>query len=68
MQQHVIWLCDGCRQIFDDLQPEGGEAHWVPAHAFLLTYRFQWDELDIIHDTCPSCARHGQNRTQTDEG
>ena len=64
MKQHVVWLCNGCGHVFDDIQPEGGEAHWIESRAYLLNYGFQWDDLDFIHDTCPPCARRGGRRIE----
>ena len=57
MKQHAVRFCEGCGQMFDDIQPEGGEARWIEAHAYLMKYGFHWDDLDRLHGVCSPCAR-----------
>lgn len=57
MKRQAVGFCDGCRQVFDDIQPQGRQAQWIDAHAYLMKYGFHWDDLDRIDDACPSCAR-----------
>ncbi|MDP3090550.1 MAG: hypothetical protein Q8N04_07735 [Nitrospira sp.] len=57
MRRPAVRLCDGCGQMFDDVQPEGGQAPWIDAHAYLMKYGLHWDDLDRVDDACPPCAR-----------
>lgn len=57
MKRQPVRFCDGCGQMFDAIQPQGGQAQWIEARAYLMKYGLHWDDLDRIDDACPSCAR-----------
>ncbi len=57
MKQQAVQFCEGCGQMFDDIQPEGGEARWIEAHAYLMKYGFHWDDLERLNGVCSPCAR-----------
>lgn len=57
MKRQTVRFCDGCGQVFDDIQPEGGQGQWIEARVYPMKYGFYWDDLDRIDDVCPPCAR-----------
>lgn len=57
MKRQQVRFCDGCGQMFDDIQPEGGQAHWIEARAYLMKYGMHWDDIERTDDACPACAR-----------
>lgn len=57
MKHLAVRFCDGCGQMFDDIQPDDGQAQWIDARTYLMKYGLHWDDLDRIDDACPSCAR-----------
>ncbi|MDP3090549.1 MAG: hypothetical protein Q8N04_07730 [Nitrospira sp.] len=52
-----VRFCVGCGYFCDAIQPEGEQAPWIDAHAYLMKYGLHWDDLDRVDDTCPPCAR-----------
>jgi len=52
-----IRFCVGCGHVFDKLQPSDGVSSWVSGDVFRDKYGFGLDDLHLIEDTCPPCAR-----------
>lgn len=57
MKRQAVHFCMGCGQVLDELQPDAGQTQWVDAHRYLMKYGFHWDDLDLIGEPCPPCAR-----------
>jgi len=57
LKRLAVRFCDGCGQMFDDIQPENGETQWIEARAYLMKYGLHWDDIKRIGNTCPLCAR-----------
>jgi hypothetical protein len=57
MKRQVVRFCSGCGQVFDDVQPEGGQGRWIEARVYLMKYGFTWDDLTLVNDACPPCKR-----------
>ena len=53
----TIRFCVGCGHVLDDLRPSHGTPSWVSAEAVRTRYGCGLDDVQLIEDTCPPCAR-----------
>ena len=50
-------FCVGCGQVLDELQLSDGRYCWMTAHTYCEKYGLKFNDLHLIEDTCPPCAR-----------
>jgi hypothetical protein len=50
-------FCVGCGQVLDELQLSDNRHCWINAHVYCERYGYRFNELHLIEDTCPPCAR-----------
>ena len=57
MTQLTARFCVGCGQILDDRQLSDSQPCWIATHTYSEKYGGGLDELHLIEDACPPCAR-----------
>lgn len=57
MTQLTARLCAGCGQILDEQQSSDSRPCWIAAQAYREKYGCGLNDLHLMGDACPPCAR-----------